>query len=688
MTDVVTYEGLGRIGVITVANPPVNALSRGVRAGLMAAVEAFEADGAGIAVLVGQGRLFLGGADISEFGRPIEGPGLPDVVLRLERAAKPLVAAIHGAALGGGLEVALGCHYRLAIEGARLGFPEVGLGILPGAGGTQRAPRLVGMRAAAEMISSGKPVAAARAAEIGLVDRVAAGDPRVAGIAFAEALLEEGAGPRPVGAMPAPGGADLSDLRADLAARARGQVAPARALDALEAAASLSFEDGLAEERRIFSELMETPQRAGLVHAFFAERAVSKVPDIDGVAPREVSRLGVIGGGTMGAGIATAALLSGLEVILVERDTDAARKAEATVSRNLDAADRRGKVADRAAVDAAYRSATDLSALEDVDIAIEAVFESMDVKREVFAALDAVLRPGAVLATNTSYLDVNRIAAATSRPADVIGLHFFSPAHVMKLLEIVVPDSAAPDVVATGFALGKRLGKIGVRAGVCDGFIGNRILAHYRMAADHMVLDGASPYAIDRALEAFGFAMGPYRVSDLAGLDIGFMTRERKAAFADPRDRRPAFADALYHAGRLGQKTGAGYYDYSADRRGREDPAALEIVAASREDAREFPDEEIVRRYMAAMVNEAARVVDEGIARRPLDVDVVKLHGYGFPRWRGGPMHWADAAGLGTILDDVRRLADEDDHFWRPAPLLERLVGEGRGFAALNGGAA
>ena len=678
----------GDIALITVDNPPVNALGQAVRKGLADAIADFARnDEARIAVVVGAGRLFLGGADISEFGKPPVAPSLPAVIDGIERCAKPVVAAIHGAALGGGLEVALGCHYRLVMPGAKLGLPETTLGILPGAGGTQRAPRLVGVDIAAHMITGGKPVGAVDALEIGLVDRLGTGDDVVAAaIGYARELLEAGAGPRPTRAMSPPEG-DIAGHRAKALKRYPGQVAQVAALDAIAAGLTLPFEEGMAEERRLFLGLMDTPQRAGLIHAFFAERAVAKLPEIEGVAPRPVDRLGVVGGGTMGSGIATAALLSGLAVTLVERDAAAADTARATVARNLDGAVERGKLApaDRAAALDRLATVDDIAALAEADVVVEAVFESMEVKTEVFGRLDAVMKPGAVLATNTSYLDVDRIAAATARPSDVIGLHFFSPAHVMKLLEIVVGAETAPEVTATAFALARRLGKTPVRAGVCDGFIGNRILSHYRTAADHMVLDGASPYDIDRALEEFGFAMGPYRVSDLAGLDIGFATRERKAADAHPRDRRPGFADALYHAGRLGRKTGAGYYDYAEDSRGTPDPEVLRLVEASRGGpSRAFDDDEIVRRYMAAMVNEAARVVEEGIAARPLDVDVVFLQGYGFPRPKGGPMHWADAQGLDTILADIAGFARGDDHFWRPAPLLERLVAAGRGFADLN----
>ena len=619
MNEKVSYRLDGDVAVVTVDNPPVNALSHAVRTGLVDAFERFAGDAeARIAVVVGAGRLFIGGADISEFGKPPAEPLLPDVIARIEAQEKPVVAAIHGSALGGGLEVALGAHHRLALPGARLGLPEVKLGLIPGAGGTQRLPRLVGVETAIDMITGGAPVSADEALTSGLVDRVGDGDdPVAAGVRYARELLEGGAPVRRTGELPRPG-ADPERFRAAcarIAERARGEVAPLTAVDAIEAATRLEIDEGLIEERRFFRGLMDTPQRAGLIHAFFAERAVAKLPEIDGARPRRIERVGVIGGGTMGAGIATAAVLAGLGVTLVERDEAAAGKARATIERNLDAAVKRGKLdaAGRARIlDGGLATVTGYGELADVDLVVEAVFEDMDVKKAVFAELDAVAQPGAILATNTSYLDVDEIAASTSRPGDVIGLHFFSPAHVMKLLEVVVAERTAPDVVASAFALAKRLGKVAVRAGVCDGFIGNRILSRYRTAADHMVLDGASPYQVDRALVEFGFAMGPYAVSDLAGLDIGFATRQRKAADRDPRERVPTYADALFHLGRLGQKTGRGYYLYDeGSRKGREDPELESIVADARKKAgvrpRDFTDDEIVRRYLAAMIDEGAR---------------------------------------------------------------------------------
>ncbi len=695
MTDVVTYERDGRIALIRIENGPVNALGHAVRMGIVSVLDTFvEDEAAGIAVIYGAGRLFLGGADISEFGKPPQDPWLPDVVNRIEACPKPVIAAMHGAALGGGLEIALGCHYRLAMPGTKLGLPEVTLGILPGAGGTQRTPRLTGLAKAMEMVSSGAPVSPQEALEAGLIDRIGTGDLMADARAYATELLEQGAPVRPISAMPrpAPDAEASAAIREKLAKTAKGLVSPLAAVEAVETASATDLTEGLAEERRLFSRMIDTPQREGLIHAFFIERKVARLPEIDGIAPRKVASVGVIGGGTMGAGIATAALLRGLSVTLVERDDAAADKARDTIAGNLAAAVKRGKLDEAVRgeiLSGALGTVTSYDMLGEADLVIEAVFEDMAVKKQVFAELDRVCKPGAVLATNTSYLDVNEIAASISRPEDVIGLHFFSPAHVMKLLEVVVADRTAPDVTATAFALAKTLGKVAVRAGVCDGFIGNRILSHYRAAADRMVLAGASPFEIDDALTEFGFAMGPYAVADLAGLDIGYMTRQRKAVTRDPQDVVPVWADALYHLGRLGQKTGRGYYIYEG-RKGTPDPEVEELIAQARVDAgitpRSFGRDEIVRRYMAAMVNEGSRVVEEGIAQRPLDVDVTLLSGYGFPRYRGGPMKWADMQGLEGVLADIEAYAQDDPYFWQPAPLMMRLVARNETFDSLNAG--
>ncbi len=693
MSEAIQYELVGDIAVLAANNPPVNALGQAVRQGLIDGIERAEQDGAKAVLVYGEGRTFFAGADIKEFGKtPLE-PWLPDVCTRLESSPLIVVSALHGTALGGGLEIALGCHYRIGVPTARVGLPEVLIGVMPGAGGTQRLPRLIGVEKAIEVITSGRQVGAKEALDLGILDRVVDGAPREIGLAYSRELLDSGAARRAISEMANPKGMDFDAVYEGVLKKSRGQLSPAVAVRGVQAAAELPFDQGMKRERELFFELMNTDQRAGLIHAFFSERAVGKLPELEGVAPRPVASIGVIGGGTMGAGIATAALLNGLSVTMLEMSSEAAEAAKGRIAGNLQGAFKRGKISqDQFAhlTETALTLATEYDALSDVDLVIEAVFEEMSVKKDVFTKLDAVCKPGAVLATNTSYLNVDEIAAITSRPQDVIGLHFFSPAHVMKLLEVVVAEKTAPDVVATGFALGKALKKISVRAGVCDGFIGNRILAVYRSAADHMILDGASPYQIDDALEAFGFAMGPFAVSDLAGLDIGWAVRKRKRAEGlDPRARDASYADKLCEDGHFGQKTGKGYYIYEKGSRTRApNPDVPDLISAERAEKgitpKTFSDEEIVRRYMAAMVNEAAKVVGEGIARRPLDVDMTLLFGYGFPRYHGGPLKWADLQGLPDLLADIKRYGQEDDYFWQPAPLLEKLVAEGRSFDDLN----
>ncbi|EAQ43282.1 enoyl-CoA hydratase/isomerase/3-hydroxyacyl-CoA dehydrogenase [Roseobacter sp. MED193] len=693
MTDAIGYERIGDIAVLKAQNPPVNALGYDIREGLLAGIERAEKDGAKAVLIYGDGRTYFAGADITEFGKPPRGIFLPDLCTRIESSPLLVVSALHGTALGGGLEVALGSHYRIAVPSARVGLPEVLIGVMPGAGGTQRLPRLIGVEASVDVITSGRQVGAKEALELGILDRIEEGEPREIGLAYTQELLESGATRRPVSEMPAPEAVDFDALYEKVLKKGRGLLAPAVAVRGIQACCELPFDEGMKRERELFMELMNTDQRQGMIHAFFSERAVSKLPELKGVAPRELGSIGVIGGGTMGAGIATAALLSGLPVVMLEMTEAAAEAAKGRITGNLQGALKRGKISEAQftqLTEEILTLSTDYAALSDVDLVIEAVFEEMSVKKVVFGKLDEVCKKGAILASNTSYLDVNEIAACTSRPEDVIGLHFFSPAHVMKLLEIVVADKTALDVVATGFALGQRLKKISVRAGVCDGFIGNRILSTYRKAADHMILDGASPYQIDKALTDFGFAMGPFAVADLAGLDIGWAMRKRKRAEGmDPRERDSSYVDKMCEAGNFGQKTGKGYYVYEAGKRGgTPNPEVSDLIAAERADKgitpRSFTDEEIVTRYMAAMVNEAAKVVGEGIARRPLDVDMTLLFGYGFPRYRGGPLKWADIEGLDKVLATIKAGAEEDSYFWDPAPLLEKLVAEGRTFDDLN----
>ena len=693
MTDKIAYTRHDDIAVLCIQNPPVNALSHAVRQGLADAMDRAEADdGVKAVLIVGAGRAFIAGADITEFGKPPMAPHLPELCTRIEASPLLIVASMHGVTLGGGLEVALCAHYRIAQPTARVGLPEVHLGLIPGAGGTQRLPRLTGAQKAIEVITTGRHVKADEALDMGIIDKIDEGDPETVGLSYARALLAKGAERRPVSALPGPDPIDWDAAYDAVLKKGRGQISPATAVRAVQDSAEKPFDAGMESEHKHFLNLMQTDQRKGMIHAFFNERAVSNLPELKGIEPRGLQSIGVIGGGTMGAGIATNALLSGFNVVLIEMTQEAADAARDRIGGNLQGALKRGKIS-QAKYDAMITTGLEISinydSLKDVDLVVEAVFEDMAVKHEVFAKLDAVCRPGCVLASNTSYLDVNEIAAATSRPEDVIGLHFFSPAHVMKLLEVVVADKTAPDVVATGFALGRALGKISVRAGVCDGFIGNRILAAYRTAADHMVLDGASPYQIDAALADFGFAMGPFAVADLAGLDIGWATRKRKAPDRHPQERVPTYIDRLCEQGHFGQKTGEGYYIYEKGKRGgTPNPKIPELVAAEQAQLgitpREFTDQQIVRRYMCAMVNEAAKVVGEGIARRPLDVDMTLLFGYGFPRYWGGPMKWADIQGLDNVLADIETYAQEDPWFWQPAPLLKDLVAKGRNFDDLN----
>jgi 3-hydroxyacyl-CoA dehydrogenase len=697
-TDVVTRELRGKVLLVTIDHAPVNALSADVRRGLLAAIEAADSDRSVQAVLiVGAGRNFIAGADIREFGKPPVPPSLPDVCNRIEACTKPVVAAIHGAALGGGLEVALAAHYRIAVDGAKLGLPEVQLGLLPGAGGTQRTPRLIGAKAALDLMLSGRHANAHEALALGLVDRLGGSDDILAeGLAYVRELLEGHAPVRRTRDATALNDraaslAVVATARAETEKKSRGLFSPLKIVDAVEAAITLPFEDGLRRERQLFLECLDSPQRAGLVHAFFAEREVLKAPETRDARPRALNAIGVVGGGTMGAGIAVAVLDAGLPVTMIERDEASLGRGRAHIEKVYDGLITKGRMSaeKKAQLMARWTGSTSYDALADADLVIEAVFEDLSVKQAVFAELDRVCKAGAVLATNTSYLDIDAMAASISRPADVIGLHFFSPANIMKLLEVVVPKAVSADVVATAFELAKKLRKTPVRAGVCDGFIGNRILAVYRSAADAMMEDGASPYQIDAAVRAFGFPMGPFQVVDLAGGDIGWAARKRRAATRNPAARYVQIADRLCERGWFGQKTGRGFYLYpEGSRSGQPDPEVKAIIDAERVRAgvtpREFSDDEIIRRYMAAMINEGANVVHERIALRPLDVDMTFLYGYGFPRYRGGPMKYADMVGLPRILADIREFAKEDPLFWRASPLLIDLVEHGADFASVN----
>lgn len=694
----VAYEIRGRVLVVSIDSPPVNALGLGVRQGLSEALDRLEEDQSLSAMLVvGAGANFIGGADIREFGKPRQAPFVRDICSRMETSSKLVVAAIRGAALGGGLEVALSAHYRLVVDGARLGLPEVLLGLLPGSGGTQRMPRLIGVSAALDLMLTGRHIDATEAVALGLADRHVSGANAVgSGVAYVEELLAQGARPRPTRDAAAVRG-DASDVEAISTARNEQRkrhpmlLSPHLIVDLVEAASQLPFDPAMEMELEKFQQCIDSPQRRGLIHAFFVERDTSKIPEATKGKPRDVNEVGVVGGGTMGAGIAIAALNAGLRVTLVERDEPALLRGLSNIEQVYAGLVAKGRMtkSDQNAVMARLAGFTDFAALGFADVVIEAAFEDMKVKKDVFGQLDQVCKPGAVLATNTSYLDIDEIAKATNRPEDVIGLHFFAPAYIMRLLEVVVPRQVHPDVVATAFSLARILKKVAVRAGVCDGFIGNRILSVYRRAADYMMEDGASPYEIDAAIRAFGYPMGPLQVSDLSGGDIGWATRKRQAQTRDPKQRYVRIADRIAEQGWFGQKTRRGWYLYpDGARKGVPDPDVLNIVDEERKRSgivpRSFTSEEIQQRYLAAMVNEGANVVHEGIALRPLDVDAVFVHGFGFPRFRGGPMLYADMVGLPKILSDIEAYAKEDPQFWRPSPLLLRLVSEGRDFSSLN----
>ncbi|WP_421980895.1 3-hydroxyacyl-CoA dehydrogenase NAD-binding domain-containing protein [Roseibium sp.] len=690
INDVVSIERQGPIALVALNNPPVNAASHAVRSGIWKAIETLQDDAdVKVIALYGEGRTFIAGADIREFGKPPKDPWLPDLCNLIEDSETPVVCVLHGTTLGGGLEVALASHVRVALSGTRVGLPEVTLGILPGAGGTQRAPRLAGIQASLDLITSGKPIPAETALDQGLIDRIDAGDPRDVAIAAARDFLEGKLVARRTCDLPVEDDADaISAMRATLAKSQPLLFSPHKCVDAVEAS-RLPRDEGLKEERRLFNECMDSPQRAGLIHAFFAERAVAKIPEA-AATPRDVRKIGVIGGGTMGSGIATAALLAGFDVTMTERDQAGLDRGKATITSNLDGAVKRGKLTSEARetiLSQNLSTATELDALGDADLIIEAVFEDMGVKSEIFETLDKVAKPGAVLASNTSYLDVNEIAAATSRPHDVVGLHFFSPAHIMRLMEVVVADKTGADAVATGFALARKLKKIAVRSGVCDGFIGNRIMTFYKKAADYMMMDGASPEEIDKAITGFGFAMGPYQVADLAGLDISWAANKRRAATRPAEERYIPIADEICEKGWFGRKTGQGFYIYDADGT-RPNPEALAIIDAERAKAgvtpRAFSEDEIVSRFVTAMILEATRVLEEGIALRPVDIDAVFLFGYGFPRFRGGPMHTADQIGPAELVRRIEAYGQEDNYYWQVPALLRTLTESGGTFAAMN----
>jgi 3-hydroxyacyl-CoA dehydrogenase len=651
MSSPVKYTLTGNIGVISVDSPPVNALSHAVRQGLLDAITEAQNDASEAVLIICEGRTFFAGADISEFGKPIQDPWLPELLNTIESTDKLVVAAIHGTALGGGFETALASHYRCAVPSAKIGLPEVKLGLLPGAGGTQRTPRLAGIEAALELMTSGVPVAASRAKELGLVDEIVAGDLREGALTYVRKLLDSDAPVRRTSEIDPPKFGDFDALRAAVTRRARGQVAPLAIVDCVEAAATGTFAEGMKVERQKFSELMQGKQSAALRHFFFAERQAAKIDGLAKDTPvRAVDSVGIIGGGTMGGGIAMSFANAGIPVTMIEISGEALERGLSIIERNYAGSVKRGKLTEEKAAQcrALISGSTDYDALADVDMVIEAVFEDPGLKKKIFARLDGVCKKGAILATNTSYQDVDQIAAATSRPEDVIGTHFFSPAHIMKLLEVVRGEKTADDVLATCMQLAKRIRKVPVVSGVCYGFIGNRMLRPYGLQSQLLLLEGATPEQVDGAMEAFGMAMGPLRVFDLAGLDVGYKARQ---ALSDAEKGDPAgyrVLDHLVEADRHGQKSGSGFYIYDEHRKPTPCPEVHKIIEETAAELgferREIADEEIVDRLTRALYEEGGKIVEEGIAQRSSDIDVVYVYGYGFPAYRGGPMYFGENA--------------------------------------------
>ncbi|GAP37281.1 3-hydroxyacyl-CoA dehydrogenase NAD-binding domain-containing protein [Piscinibacter sakaiensis] len=693
------YEVRDGIAVLTMSNPPVNGLGHATRRGLVEGIDRAEADPAVRAVVVtGAGRAFSGGADITEFGSPkaTAEPNLLTVIAAIEACSKPVVAAVHSVAMGGGLELALGCHYRIAAPGAQIALPEVKIGLIPGAGGTQRLPRVLGLETALNMIVSGEPVKSELLAGLpgqALFDRLADGELLPAALAFAAEVAGARPLPRVRDRKVAHPNAEafLQFARNTVGAMSRNFPAPLQCVEAVALSVKLPFDAAMKRELEIFSGLMLTPECKALRHAFFAERAASKIPDVPADTPvREVKRVAIIGAGTMGGGIAMNFLNAGTPVVMLEMKQEALDRGVATIRRNYEAQVKKRKLTpEKLEQRMALLSTTlDYADLKDADMVIEAVFEDIGVKETVFKALDAVMKPGAILATNTSTLDVDRIAAFTSRPQDVIGTHFFSPANVMKLLEVVRGRETAKDVLQTVMQLGKKIRKTCVVSGVCDGFIGNRMIEQYSRQAGFLLEEGCTPQQVDKAIEKFGFAMGPFRMGDLAGNDVGWYIRKRRY-LEKPDMRYSKTADLLCEMGRFGQKTGAGWYDYQP---GKRDALPSKVVtdmieahrAALGITPRKVSDEEIVHRLVYALVNEGAKILEEGIALRASDIDMVYLTGYGFPLFRGGPMCYADTVGLFNVVATMKRFAAnplDDAAFWQPAPLLARLAAEGRSFS-------
>ena len=690
ISDTVELDVQDGVAIISIDNPPVNALSRSVRDGLNQAVVKADGDDSASAILIiCKGRTYIAGADIREFGQPPSGTPLFDVHDAIESASKPVVSTIHGTALGGGLETALCCHFRVAVDSAQFGLPEVKLGLLPGAGGTQRLPRIVGVQKALQMMTSGEPIGAGTALDSGLIDEIVS-DLLEGGLAFAKKVVAEG---RPLAkvrdldekikeARSDPGLFD--QFRSSIARKTRGFDAPEAIIQCVEDAIAKPFDECLQGERERFKKLIKGEKSAAQRYYFFAERQANKIPDVPKDTPKiPIQKVGMVGAGTMGGGISMNFLNAGIPVVIVEENQEALDRGLGIIKKNYDRTAKRGRItaADIEERMARLSPSLSLEGLADCDLVIEAVFENLELKKEVFQKLDAIVKDGAILATNTSALDVNAIAASTKRPEFVVGTHFFSPANIMKLCEVVRGDRTSKEVLATVMDLARHVGKVAVVSGVCHGFIGNRMLFQRGVQSQKMIFEGPMPWDVDRVLYDFGMPMGPFAMSDLAGLDIGW----------DPRTSKgETLRDRLCEMDRRGQKTGAGYYNYDPETRaGSPDPMVEELIQEFSQKKgvtrREFSDDEILQRAIYPMINEGAKILEEGMSSRPSDIDVVWVNGYGWPMYRGGPMHFADSIGLPDVLATLKEFQERDgDDFWQPAPLIEKLVGEGKDFKDLN----
>lgn len=690
LSSTVTFLKVGRIAHAVVNNPPVNALSHSVRLGLMEAVEALESDASLEALVIRcEGRGFFSGADIKEFGRPMADPQLGEIIDRIELASKPVIAAIHGAALGGGLELALACHYRVATQSASVGLPEVNLGIIPGSGGTQRLPRLIGLEAALEVITQARRLSAKQAEAAGALDALIGDDLESSATEYAEKLLASGKGPRPTrNIAPPPFDQELIDAARKTAARKkRGIDAPQTAIDAICLAYNHDFDEALKQEYTLCYNLLQGSQSKALRHMFAAERQVARVPGLENLTPRNIERVAVIGIGVMGSGIALAFANAGMPVLAISESAEKSEQAKARFAKAYDSQIKRGQITEATAQQrlALIECTASHDGLSNVDLVIEAVTEDMAIKKAVFQALGQATKPGTILASNTSYLDINALAQASGRPEDVCGMHFFNPANIMRLLENVRGEKTAPDVLATIMAVGKRIGKLSIMSGVCEGFVVNRLLAKRSREGFFMLEEGARPAQIDAVLKDYGFPMGPYALSDLAGIDVQYAARQARIAGFTEREKAANFVDQLFEKGRYGQKTGAGWYLYGDDRKPQNDPVIETLLTEHAErraiTQRTISNEEVLERCLFAMVNEGAKIIEDGIVARPHEIDVAMVNGIGWPSYTGGPMWWADSIGLDVLRDKMLRYADlAGAEYWTPAPLIETLARAGKGF--------